>query len=202
MLRSRGTIAVSCVASLGAASSASAHPMPGVSDFYAGVLHPLLSMESALAVAALGLLIGTQAGRADASIGGALFGVIAGALLTMAVGQGIPAVWLGVPVVALGILLAWSPALPDLLLVSLAAATGMVVGLVNGGEMGTDVEPARFVLGTAVACVVATSCCGGVARGLRYRWAQTGMRVLGGWLVAIGVVMLSLAMFRESNVLR
>ena len=58
-----------------------AHPMKGVGDFYAGMLHPVTTIETALPIVVLSLLAGQQRREAAINVlaafpGGLLFGAM------------------------------------------------------------------------------------------------------------------------------
>ena len=101
-------------------AAAQAHPMAGVGDFYAGMLHPLTTVEHVLPLAALGLLAGQQqratALRVIASVPAALAGGAVLALLLPAP-PALGAVTVG-SMVALGLLVALSAPLPGAVAVS------------------------------------------------------------------------------------
>ncbi len=173
---------------------AAAHPMPGVGDFYAGMLHPLTAVELALPLVALSLLAGQQdrdtAIRLIATVPlalglGAVLGLVTPApagLLQANVGA----------MVVLGVLVAAAPALPAYAALALAAVPAATVGLANGAELGGQLSPARFVPGLALAGFLLVTYGVGCARRLRAPWMRMGFRVIGSWIAAVGILTLGL----------
>jgi urease accessory protein len=175
-------------------SSALAHPMKGVGDFYAGMLHPMTSVECVLPIIALSLLAGQQNRRTAIGI-----------LLSFPIASVLGA-WLGIvltvsPLVAvintaamavLGILVALNRTLPLQISVILSAVLGVTVGLANGGELTSDTSAYRFIPGLAVVGLLLISYGIGLVRSLNMPWAKIGVRVTGSWIAAVGILVLSL----------
>jgi urease accessory protein len=175
-------------------SSALAHPMKGVGDFYAGMLHPMTSVECVLPIIALSLLAGQQNRRTAIGI-----------LLSFPIASVLGA-WLGLivpvsPFVAvintaamavLGILVALNRSLPLEISVILSSVLGLTVGWANGGELTSDTSAYRFIPGLAVVGLLLISYGIGLVRSLNMPWAKTAVRVTGSWIAAIGILVLSL----------
>lgn len=175
-------------------SSALAHPMKGVGDFYAGMLHPVLSIEMILPLVALGLFAGRQ--RRETAIGVlAAFpvAILAGTLLIFVrlVPSFIGAVILAITAV-LGGLIALSKALPSAIPIAMAVLLGLAIGWTNASEITPQMSPARFVAGLAVAGLLVSSYGVGLVRSLKFDWSQIAVRVAGSWLAAIGILVLGL----------
>ncbi len=173
---------------------AAAHPMTGVGDFYAGLLHPLTAVEMALPLIALSLLAGQQqrdtAIRLMAAVPLALgLGALLG--LVLPAPAGLQQANVGAMVV-LGALVATAPALPAPAVVVLAAVPAATVGLANGAELGGQLSAVRFVPGLALAGFLLVTYGVGSARRLRAPWAWMGFRVVGSWIAAVGVLSLAL----------
>ena len=148
---------------------AAAHPMTGVGDFYAGMLHPLTAVELALPLIALSLLAGQQnrdtAIRLIAAVPLALgLGAVLG--LVMPAPSGLLQANVGAMVV-LGAVVAAAPALPAYAALALAAVPAATVGLANGAELGSQLSPVRFVPGLALAGFLLVTYGVGCARRLR-----------------------------------
>jgi urease accessory protein len=175
-------------------SSALAHPMKGVGDFYAGMLHPMISVECVLPIIALSLLAGQQNRRTA-------IGILLSFPITSVLGA-----WLGLiepvsPFVAvintaamavLGILVALNRSLPLEVSVILSSVLGLTVGWANGGELTSDTSAYRFIPGLAVVGFLLISYGIGLVRSLNMPWAKTAVRVTGSWIAAIGILVLSL----------
>jgi urease accessory protein len=172
----------------------SAHPMPGVGDFYAGILHPLTAIESLLPMIALSLFAGQQV-RKSAIIIVAVFPIslMAGAALGGLARSPAIAGWINLGSMAvLGLLVAVARPLPAVLVVALSAVLGTTIGLANGAEIGRQVSPYRFIPGLALAGLLVVSYGIGCVRALRQPWLQVGFRVLGSWIAAVGILVLAL----------
>jgi urease accessory protein len=176
------------------ADNASAHPMPGVGDFYAGMLHPLTAIEFLLPMIALSLLAGQQS-RASA------IAMLVTFPLSLAIGAalGIPihlpslVSWINLGSMAvLGLLVAAVRPLPPSLAAGLSTLLGITVGLANGAELGGQVSPWRFIPGLALAGLLLVTYGVGCVRRLDIPWIQIGFRVLGSWIAAVGILVLSL----------
>ena len=175
-------------------AAAVAHPMTGVGDFYAGLLHPLTAVELALPLIALGLLTGQQhrdtAIRLIATVPLALgLGALLG--LALPAPAGLQYANVGAMVV-LGALVAAAPTLPAYAALALVAVPAATVGLANGAELGSELSAVRFVPGLALAGFLLVTYGVGAARRLRAPWMQMGFRVVGSWIAAVGILILGL----------
>ena len=111
----------------------------------------------------------------------------------------------GVPqsiLIALGLcaggLVAIAAPLPAWVRLTACAAAGLVLGLDSGVDPGTtDGVMAKMLLATWVSLML---CVGNIAfyssRLPSYQWVQTGIRVVGSWIVAIALLMLAFALRR------
>ena len=177
------------VALLLAPCVATAHPMPGVGDFYAGMLHPVTAIECLLPMLALGLLAGQQVRKSaigmlaifpiDLTVGAALGGLAHTSAVAGWINLGSMAV--------LGLLVAVARPLPPILLVALSTVLGTTIGLANGAEIGGQVSPYRFIPGLGLAGLFVVSYAIGCVRSLRPSWLQIGVRVFGSWIAAVGI---------------
>ena len=164
----------------------------GFGPFYDGSVHPLMSPEDLLPVAAVTMLAG---------LNGARYGRWLLAALPIAWMVGMTAGWAFVlPVIPLwasagatavaGIALAADARLPLAATVGFAAAVGLLHGLANGTELAA--KPSGFVVIAGTACCVAAivSLLAGQVISLRARWARLAVRVSGSWIAAVGILML------------
>ena len=174
-------------------SSALAHPMKGVGDFYAGMLHPMTSVECVLPIIALSLLAGQQNRRTAIAmllsfpIASALAALLA---LVLPVSPFVAVINTSAMAV-LGILVALNRSLPEISVI-LSAVLGLTVGWANGGELTPDTSAYRFIPGLAVVGLLLISYGIGLVRSLDMPWAKTAVRVTGSWIAAIGILVLSL----------
>jgi len=175
-------------------SAASAHPMKGVGDFYAGMLHPLTTMEAVLPLLALSLLAGQQPREAAIKILAALPAALALGTLLILLGP-VPAQLGMVELVItalLGLLVALARPLPAWLPITLGVLLGLAVGWANATEITPEVSPFRFVAGLAAAGLLLTAYGIGLVRHLKLEWTQIAVRVVGSWLAAVGILVLGL----------
>ena len=195
-MRARSTFAKMFVVGIVALfpASAFAHPMQGVGDFYAGMLHPVTAIETLLAILALSLLAGQQ--KRDNAV--QLLFVFPAALLVGAVIASFrpaPSV-LGLAQLAftaiLGVLVALARPLPAWFVSVLAAALGIAAGWSNAGDLTGDVSRFRFVAGLIVVGLLLITYGIGVVRRLAVPWSQIAVRVVGSWIAAIGILVLGL----------
>jgi urease accessory protein len=168
--------------------------MKGVGDFYAGMLHPMTSVECVLPIIALSLLAGQQNRRTAIAI--LLSFPIASALaallaLVLPVSPFVAVINTSAMAV-LGILVALNRSLPLEISVILSAVLGLTVGWANGGELSSDTSAYRFIPGLAVVGLLLISYGIGLVRSLDMPWAKTAVRVTGSWIAAIGILVLSL----------
>jgi urease accessory protein len=173
---------------------ASAHPMQGVGDFYAGMLHPVTTMEFLLPIIALSLLAGQQARTSAIAmlvtfpVSLAIGAVIANPIHLPPV---VSSIDLGL-LAALGLLVAAAVPLPPAAAAALTTLLGLTIGLANGAELGSQVSPYRFVPGLALAGLMLVTYGIGCVRRLNAPWMRIGFRVVGSWIAAIGILVLSL----------
>jgi urease accessory protein len=171
-----------------------AHPMKGVGDFYAGMLHPMTAIECILPMVALSLLAGQQ-GR-NTAIGILIsfpFASVVGALLGLSIPVPHSVAIINTAAMAvLGILVAINQALPFQLSMGLSAILGLTIGWANAGELTTETSPYRFIPGLALAGLLVVTYGVGLVRRLDVPWARIGVRVAGSWIAAVGILALGL----------
>jgi urease accessory protein len=173
---------------------AGAHPIPGVGDFYAGMLHPLIAIEFLLSWVTLASLIG----RRDSIEALVILGVFIAALAAGAiVAQNFPSpLWL--PRVDLGlmtlggVLVALALAWPIVILVVWGLAMGVAHGMANGTEFALITSPWRFIPGLVASGLVIVICGIGVVRSLHRPWTLVAVRVVGSWIAAVGIMLTAL----------
>jgi len=176
-----------------------AHPMPGVGDFYAGMLHPVITMETVLPLIALSLLAGQQRREAAVHLLVAFpTSLIAGALLTT---LGNAPSYLGVVrlgtvqlvlTAAFGILVAYAGRVPSWLLVALGTVLGVSVGWANAADAFGHINRFRFIAGLALVGFLLLVNGNGLVRNLKVEWTQIAVRVVGSWIAAVSILVLGL----------
>jgi len=175
-------------------ASAFAHPMKGVGDFYAGMLHPLTTVETVLPLIALSLLAGQQRRETAINIIAAFPASLALGALLIAI-RPLPA-WLGtfelLMTAVAGLLIAWARPFPRWIPIALSVLIGLAIGWSNGAELTSDISALRFVAGLAIVGLLATTYGTGLVRRFRMEWAQIAVRVVGSWLAAVGILVFGL----------
>jgi hydrogenase/urease accessory protein HupE len=181
---------------LGLPTSGAAHsPIAGIGDFYNGILHPLLVPAHLLALLAAGLLIGQQAQStlqpaAMAYLGATVIGLLCAGLGLALDVEG--ALLVGAAIC--GLLVAWSPSLPAWVGIALGAAIGYAIGI-DSGQLLPDVQ-ARIaaLLGSGIGIYLLFLYAMAIADRLRQRhWQKIAVRVVGSWIAASALLVLSLA---------
>jgi urease accessory protein len=176
------------------ATAASAHPMPGVGDFYAGMLHPATTIEFLLPIIALSLLAGQQTSKSAIAMLGA-FPVSLAIGAALGVLDHLPSLveWINLASMAvLGLLVAIGRPLLPILSVGLVALLGLTIGLANGADIGGQISPYRFIPGLAFAGLLLVTYGVGCVRRLKAPWMRIGFRVVGSWIAAVGILLLAL----------
>ncbi|HKR83213.1 MAG TPA: HupE/UreJ family protein [Terriglobales bacterium] len=175
-------------------SAAFAHPMQGVGDFYAGMLHPVTALETVLPILALGLLAGQQNRENAVRL---LFIFPAALFIGAALASFHPSPSaLGLAQVGfaavLGGLVALARPLPKWLVIGLGSVLGIAAGWSNTGEITGDVSRFRFVAGLTIAGFLLVTHGVGLVRRLTVAWSQIAVRVVGSWIAATGILVLGL----------
>jgi urease accessory protein len=186
-------VAVAGIATL-SPMPAFAHPMQGVGDFYAGMLHPVVTIETALPIVALSLLAGQQRRETAIQLLAAFpVALIVGALLASL--RDVPSS-LGIVQLILtagfGILVAFARRVPSWLLVALGAVLGISAGWANAAELVGPASRFRFIAGLAVVGLLLLVYGNGLVRNLKREWTQIAVRVAGSWIAAVSILVLGL----------
>jgi urease accessory protein len=171
-------------------SAANAHPIKGVGDFYAGMLHPLTALEFVLPWIALSLFAGQQ-GRKAALLTLAIFpfALASGAALvtTVQLPAWLPAMNLAIiPILGMAVALAIS--CPSSVVVILVTIVGLLHGLANGSEITAPVSAWRFIPGLATVAILVLAYGIGLVRSLKTPWTRIAVRVAGSWIAAVGIM--------------
>jgi hydrogenase/urease accessory protein HupE len=172
-----------------------------MSAFVGGLLHPLAVPAHALALLALGLLIGQQrAARLVVPVAAFATGLAAGlAALAFGVGQTSAANVLLVAAAVSGLLVALARPLPVLAGAPLAAIVGVAAGLDSPPNVISISAATMMLIGTGVGATVAfvvVVLCARHAADARHIAPRTGVRILGSWAAASAVLVLALRFAR------
>lgn len=172
----------------------------GMDELFAGALHPLLTPAHLLVLTGLGLLLGQgERGRLMRAVG--IFSLAAAAGLAAACnrdGAGVPPPTLIGLGLAIGALVSLALPWPEWVRWSAAAAAGLALGWDSAPDAGTGgLALVKMALGAWLSLTLAVlNVAHYSARLPAYRWVQTGVRVVGSWIVAIGILMLAFALRR------
>jgi urease accessory protein len=185
------------------ARAADAHIVASrLGDFYTGALHPLTDLQDLILWGAMGVL----AGSLGASKGRWLvlafpLGLLAGLVLQRASGLDSPgpAASAGM-ILVLGLLLASAARIPTTILCAIAFGLAVMRGAANAGDVGPDAD--RLLFAAGLACVGYAAITLTMAVTLAFRrpeagatmaWRGIAIRACGGWIAAIGLMMVGLA---------
>ncbi|MCB1800589.1 MAG: HupE/UreJ family protein [Gammaproteobacteria bacterium] len=176
--------------------------LTGLGGFWNGFLHPLLTPSHLMALLAVGMLLGTQpTQRASQGLFAFVIATCIGLAMAGAFGRVMEldtAVLLGAA--STGLLVAWQPALPGVLLFILVAACGLLLGNDSAQEAYVGKELVVTLFATGLAVFLAMLYLLAAAEVLqRYRWTSVGVRVLGSWIAASALIVLALS-FAPSTV--
>lgn len=162
-------------------------------DFYGGLLHPLTSLEHALAFVALGLL-SAQRGVAHTQEMVLAFpaSLMAGAALVLWMPD-IPGIDLLniASVVMFGLLVAVAQTLPLIVLYAFCLLFGLSHGYANGLAISGDISPWLFILGLGLGGLLVTTYSlfgGDYLLRRKEMWMSVAVRVAGSWIAAIGII--------------
>jgi hydrogenase/urease accessory protein HupE len=193
------TIGLGAIGGVFAATGASAHvQIAGLSDFNAGVLHPLLTLQHALALIAFGLMCG-QFGAALLRFG--LPSLAIGLALGFATAEmGAAADVLPKALTALALLAGLAVAAnyrpPGWACIFIAAAIGTMIGLDSKPEAATLMGEAAGIAGTSIGALLLFLNLAGLAAFATAQWQSIGIRVIGSWTSAAAFLNIAL-LFRK-----
>ncbi|KAA3629126.1 MAG: hypothetical protein DWQ08_06790 [Proteobacteria bacterium] len=183
---------VACVLAVAAAPAFAHATVEGIGNFYNGLLHPFVVLPHALALIALGLLLGQQGvGHARRAL--PAFGLAAAvSLLVSAWVSGLP---LGVAILSAGtvagLLVAAATPLPRFLTLGLATATAIFIGLDSNPDGLGGVARLTLLSGVWLGTGFAVLGCFGIAETLRRGWQRIGIRIAGSWIAAVSIMVVS-----------
>ncbi len=182
-----------------AAPTAWAHgTIPGINQFYNGVLHPFLAPAHLIALLALALLAGQQGLRPrPVEIIGLAGGFLLGAASAFKAGDPDTDAWLWAFTLCLGAGVALARAQPTWL----RAITGGLIGLAIGlGSADVSMQGSQRIaallgagFGALIGIAYAALAVNTFTRRIQHPAARIAIRVLASWLTACAVLMLALA---------
>lgn len=176
---------------------ASAHGyVRGVGNFYAGLLHPLFAPPHLMALIALGMLIGQRGLRVgrDAMLA-FLLALLAGLLTSDVLGNpdtdGIVLAFAALLGIAVAIA---HPAVSAGLLALAAALSGFAIGIGSAPEQLAGKAWWIMAGGTVLGCFACINLFLMITESLKRDWMRIGVRVLGSWITASALLVLTLSM--------
>ena len=171
-----------------------AHPaFAGATGFSGGLLHPLLVPTHAIAILSLGLLVGQQMPhwRWPMALAYAAGLGIGFAAMISAVAPRFSAEALLTATAILGALVALARAVPWLTACILALAVGIALAL-DSSPGGISVQQANVIIaGTFCGALILLWVILEVVVIFRREWQKLGMRILGSWIAASAVLVLT-----------
>jgi len=163
----------------------------GLGPFFDGVGHLFVSIEDLLPVIALALLAGLRGPAAGRRV---LFLLpsawLAGGLVGLASGIGVPTVLTVASFLVVGGLLALDAALPDRMVSVLAMVLGGMHGSMNGAAMSAARNGGLELAGVATSLFVVIALAAAMVVSLSKPWTRVAVRVAGSWVVATGLLLL------------
>jgi hydrogenase/urease accessory protein HupE len=163
-------------------------------DFYGGLLHPLTSVELGLGILAIALVVGQQGKPGARSTLGWFFAALgAGAAAAPWLPVIEAEIRLGglVATTFLGVLAAIALRLPRSFLPLFGLVLGLLFGLANGLAMSAETAAHLFIAGVLAGGVLAITPVAALVTTLERRWQQTGVRVIGSWIAASGLLVIA-----------
>lgn len=161
----------------------------GLGPLFDGIGHVIVTPEDLLPVVALALLAGLG-GKPYARM--VLFTVVAawlvGGLVGLALGWGAPLAVTALSFLILGGLVAADRPISIRFGTALAVGLGLIHGQMNGAEMSGAGIGIVGLLGTIGCLFVVVSLVMGLVVSLERPWTRTAVRVVGSWIVAVGLL--------------
>jgi hydrogenase/urease accessory protein HupE len=163
--------------------------------FLDGLLHPLTVPAHALALLALGLLIGQQrAGRLLlAAVAAFAAGISVGlTAIVLAIQQSAAADGLIAATAVAAILVAVAKPLPVFVCAALALMSGLALGLDSPPQAISIRVATATLVGTGLAACLALAVFAACMSRLRRAWLRIGIRIVGSWIAASAILVLAL----------
>lgn len=189
---------VAAMATLCWPAAASAHAVTtGMGPYYDGIAHFLLTPEDTVAAVALALYAGLRGAKTGRRMMFLLpLAWFIGGLVGDAAGIPFPVPTPALSFLVVGVLAAADLKLPTRVVVSIAVVVGAVHGYANGAAM-RDGAGALGLLGIVSILFVVVALLAAFVVSLQRPWARIGVRVVGSWIAASGLLLLGWA-FRPS----
>lgn len=180
---------------------AQAHsPYPGVRGFYVGAMHPLTTPSHVLLIIAISLLLGLRVTEGRMRYLATLFSATAvGLILAFMVAAFFPSAQLILLLTtALGVMIIVPVSLPGWTYPALAGVSGFLLALESIPDPGAFLDVLITVFGSLVGIhyLIMYGSKGAVYAVERWdsQVMQIGIKVVGSWITAIGLLMLALSL--------
>ena len=194
---------IATAALIASAQTADAHIVASrLGDFYTGALHPLTDLQDLILWAAMGVLaVSLGASKGRWLVLAFPLGLLAGLGLGRATGfvSAGPAADAGM-ILVLGLLLGAAVRMPMALLCAIAFGLAVMRGAANAGDLGPETNRLLFAAGLACAGYAAITLTMAVTLAFRrpeagasMAWRGIAIRAFGGWIAAIGLMMVGFA---------
>jgi urease accessory protein len=188
--RQSGLLAVCASVS---ATPAQAHLVAtGIGPVFDGIAHSIVSVEDALAMAAVAVLA-SLSGKAAARAAVIVYPLAwpAGALMGMAMGSVAIQPWLSiVTFMGLGLAIAAQLKFGPIVVAIIALLVASCFGLAAATDLARLPSPAQFLFGSTLAMTIEIVLITAVALLLATGWTLIAIRAVGSWLAAAGLLLL------------
>jgi urease accessory protein len=174
-----------------------AHGSMAMGELYSGLLQPVLHFESLLPILALALFAAQQGEPLLWQLPLAFAGAALVAACVALLGVDVPgaAHVQSAAMLGFGGLVASQRRLPARLALALAALAGLAQGHVGAfGEAAAAARPVLYVTGFAIGLGLLLFHIENLAVRARRFWMQIGLRVVGSWIAAVGILISVLAL--------
>lgn len=200
-MRKRTGIALVSVLFISTTPALAHSPIMGIGGVVGGILHALLIPEHGMSLLALGLVLGQEEQPARRT-GIAIFAAVLTCALVaaaVAIGEAVAADVLLAATGILGLLVVtmWTP---TYLVWALAAVAGLTLGLDSRPEVASNQEAIQMFLGTGLGAAISLAIVAEVSFLLRSNAQRIVARVMGSWITAIAILVLSLRIVTQITV--
>jgi hydrogenase/urease accessory protein HupE len=182
------------LALLVSAAPALAHPPPlGIGGFWGGLLHPLFVPAHALAVLALGLLIGQQTAWGRMPVVAFVLGLAVGlGVMTLGVVPRLMNEVMLICALIAGLVVALARPVSEVLGCAFTVLAGFCIALDSPPEAISLTEANLMLAGTGLGGALLLVAVAAVASRLKSKWTRVAARVLGSWIAASAILVLAL----------
>lgn len=168
-------------------------PIPGIGNFYNGILHPAMLPAHVLLLLAVGLFLGQQGiKRVEWALGVFAVATVIGLVMAgFSIGSGLGTVVLVLSAV-IGLLVAISPQMPLLWCMFIALFAGLFLGIDSAQEELTGTARLVTLTGSGIAIYFLALYPMALADYFNKKaWQQIAVRILGSWISASSLLVLA-----------